>query len=212
MIPAKPFYLVRHGETEANAARITAGGHLDSPLTDFGRQQARMLGAVVDGLDIRPTKVIHSPMVRARDTASYINSKLELLMHEIDDLREHIVGEWEGRPWEEIMPHIRANVRPPGGENKDDYGARVQRTLTAILEEHDDPVMIVAHSGTFYSILHLYGRPYDGGINNCHLHYFEPYHSHSAFPWRIWQFDIHTESLKKCSAPFCATADLAKTG
>ncbi|MBC7286238.1 histidine phosphatase family protein, partial [Hoeflea sp.] len=132
-------------------------------------------------------------------------------MHEIDDLREHIVGEWEGLPWEEVMPNIKANIRPPGGENKDDYSLRVRTTLTGILETNDDPVMIVAHGGTFYSLLHLYERRYEGSINNCHLHYFEPYASNDAFPWRIWQFDVGEKALSRSCAPFCATMDLAKT-
>ncbi len=209
MIPAKPFYLVRHGETEANAAQISAGGGLDSPLNHIGRKQAQMLGELVPQLEIKPHRIVHSPMIRARDTANYINTHIKLDMHEVDDLREHHVGEWEGLPWADVMPHIKANIRPPGGENKDDFGLRVKNTLTTILDSHteEDPLMIVAHGGTFYSILHIYERPYEGGINNCHLHYFEPYHSHKPFPWRVWQFDIEEKRLCRKGAPFCATAE-----
>ena len=110
------------------------------------------------------------------------------------------------------QPQITANVRPEGGENKDDYGARVKQTLNGILETHDDPVMIVAHGGTFYSILHLYEQPYDGSIHNCHLHYFEPSPDYGDFPWRIWQFDIEEDALVKRAAPFCSTRYLDKTG
>ena len=38
-----PIYLFRHGETAWNAQR-RAQGHLDSPLTEMGRAQARALG------------------------------------------------------------------------------------------------------------------------------------------------------------------------
>lgn len=210
MIPAKAFYLIRHGETEANAAKITAGGGYDSPLTDIGRKQAQMVADVIEQLEVKPTRVIHSPMTRARDTANYINDKLGLDSQEVDTLREHMVGEWEGKPWEEVMPHVRANIRPPGGENKDDFAARVKNTLTDILHAHDDPVMIVAHGGTFYSILHLYEQAYDSGIENCHLHYFEPAPDVGDFPWRIWQFDIEEDNFIKRSAPFCGAGIPAK--
>lgn len=203
MIPAKPFYLIRHGQTEANAAHITAGGQLDTPLTETGRKQAQSVAALVHTLEIKPTRIIHSPMTRARDTAHFINAALKLAMHEISDLREHLVGEWEGQPWPEVMPQLLRNIRPKDGENKDDFAARVKRTLTHILGQHDDPVMIVAHGGTFHSILHLYESPYDGFIENCHLHYFEPAQSYGNFPWRVWQFDIEEDTLVKRSAPFC---------
>ncbi len=206
MIPAKPFYLIRHGQTEANAAHITAGGELDSPLTELGRTQARKIAAVIHRLEIMPTKVIHSPMSRARDTANFINAALKLAMHEFGDLREHIVGEWEGRPWEEVDPLIHANIRPKGGENRDDFGARVKRVFSEFLPAHDGPVLVVAHGGIFHSLLHIHGQSYSGGFQNCHLHYFEPDPVCAAFPWRVWQFDIEGDNLVKRSAPFCGSA------
>lgn len=209
MIPAKPFYLIRHGETEANAARITAGGELDSPLTAQGRAQAQKVAGVIHQLEIKPTKVVHSPMSRARDTAHFINTALKLAMHEVHDLREHVVGEWEGKPWEEVIHLIHGNVRPKGGENKDDFGVRVRRVFTEVLDTHEDPVMIVAHGGIFHSLLHIHGWPYEGGIQNCHLHYFEPSPDCAPFPWRIWQFDIENDTLMRRSAPFCGTSRLA---
>ncbi len=39
MIPAKPFYMIRHGQTEANRDLILQG-QMDSPLTTLGREQA----------------------------------------------------------------------------------------------------------------------------------------------------------------------------
>ena len=211
MIPAKPFYLLRHGETEHNVSKITAGGHTDSQLTEWGRAQAHKLGDVIHKLEVKPSRIFHSPMTRARDTANFVNKRLNLLMHEVDDLREHLVGEWEGIPWEDAFPKLKANIRPKGGENKDDFSMRIRKTVTDILTgNEEDPVMIVAHGGTFFSLLHLYERDYEGHVDNCHLHYFEPYPAHEEFPWQIWQFDIEEENLRKSSAPFCGTTDITK--
>ena len=205
MIPAKPFYLIRHGETEANVTHTSAGGGLDSPLTERGRGQAQKVADLIHTLEIKPTKVVHSPMIRAKDTATYINNKLSLLMDEIDDLKEHMLGEWEGQHWDEVFPHLLANVRPEGGENRDDFAERVKKIFHEILDTHDDPVMIVAHGGTFHSLLHLHDKEYFGSIDNCHLHYFEPSNDLGEMPWRIWQFDIEEDTLKKRPAPFCGS-------
>ena len=63
MLPAKAFYLIRHGESEANKAQIAAGGGIDSPLTEKGQQQAKDLAPLIASLEVQPT-VIRSAMQR----------------------------------------------------------------------------------------------------------------------------------------------------
>ena len=99
LLPQKPFYLVRHGETEANAARIAAGGYLDTPLTQNGILQAKTLADKIKALDIKPSAIYHSSLSRARDTATHINKHLGLSMTEVPDLIEHIFGDWENKDW-----------------------------------------------------------------------------------------------------------------
>ena len=168
MLPSKAFYLIRHGQTIANVTQTSAGGGLDSPLTDEGQEQARSLANLIHQLEIKPSKIYHSSMSRARDTASLINEKLGLAMHEADDLKEHLLGEWEGKPWDDVMPKIIANERPEGGENKDDFAHRVKNIISNILHGHEDeqPAMLVAHGGTFHSILHMYDHNQHIMINN----------------------------------------------
>ena len=68
-----PIYLFRHGETVWNAER-RAQGHLDSPLTETGRAQARAMGrALARELALAgygPATVIvrASPLGRVRET------------------------------------------------------------------------------------------------------------------------------------------------
>ncbi len=207
MIPHKAFYLIRHGETYANIAHISAGGGLDSPLTDRGHEQAMTVGRMMPGLSLMPSKVIHSSMSRARDTARHLNSAIGLEMEEMDDLKEHLLGEWEGEPWDAIMPKIIGNEKPRGGESRDEFSARVKQAVSRVLAAHNDdnPPIIVAHGGTFHAIMHLYGWAYNGPIRNCHLHYFDPHAHHAAFPWRVCQFDPDNDGYNRQSAPFCAT-------
>jgi len=65
-----PVYLIRHGQSEFNAAH-NAGDKdpmiFDAPLTDKGRRQAEEAKALVANLGIR--QVITSPLTRAIQTA-----------------------------------------------------------------------------------------------------------------------------------------------
>ncbi len=202
MLPAKPFYLIRHGQSLANVAHITAGGQFDSPLSPLGHQQAKTLTPYLTQLEIKPERLYHSTMSRARDTAMYLNESLKLPATAERDLREHEMGVWDGTPWREILPHIEAGETPPGGESKTIFAQRIQATLTGILNNEKTPPLVVAHGGLFHAIgfLYEYGM---AEVQNCHLHYFEPYPSFDLFPWRVWMFDIEGGTLVKKPAPFC---------
>ena len=65
-------YLVRHGQSELNAAGIRHGCEVDPPLTDLGVRQAKMAGGELYGLCETPPVVLSSPAIRARQTADLI--------------------------------------------------------------------------------------------------------------------------------------------
>ncbi len=67
--------LVRHGQSEANAAGLLLG-RLDSPLTELGRRQAKVLGEVLALRDPTPVQLVTSPLLRARETADAIADAL----------------------------------------------------------------------------------------------------------------------------------------
>ncbi|WP_306514256.1 histidine phosphatase family protein, partial [Janibacter hoylei] len=61
--------VLRHGQTGSNLKGIWQG-QLDHELTDLGREQARAAAAAIASL--RPTRVVSSDLVRARDTAEEV--------------------------------------------------------------------------------------------------------------------------------------------
>lgn len=63
------FYVVRHGESVANAQNRIQG-RSDFPLNDRGRQQAEACGRWFAGKDVRA--VVCSPLARARETAEIL--------------------------------------------------------------------------------------------------------------------------------------------
>ena len=99
-------YLVRHGETEWNrAGRVQ--GHLDLPLTEIGREQARQAGATLASLleGEPPFLLLASPLGRAQASARLILEALGPTIAEWrtdDRLREISWGRWEGLTRAEI--------------------------------------------------------------------------------------------------------------
>jgi broad specificity phosphatase PhoE len=65
-------YLVRHGQSELNAAGIRHGCEVDPSLTDLGVRQAKMAGGELYGLCETPPVILSSPAIRARQTADLI--------------------------------------------------------------------------------------------------------------------------------------------
>lgn len=186
-LPLKSFYMIRHGETEANAAKIMAGS-IDSPLTERGREQAYSLHNVFSALDMRPDVVIHSNLSRARDTALIINEYLNLDIKEDPDLAELHAGDWEGVPYADCRPIMDDWVDPPGGERFDDFFARLKRAKSRTLEAYAKP-LLVCHGGVMRGFGGIYGIMTPGLFQNCHLYEFQPSDENTAFPWAVWQYD-----------------------
>jgi broad specificity phosphatase PhoE len=131
VVADQTIYLVRHGETEWNReGRVQ--GHLDSPLTPKGRDQARRAGltlaALLDGEP--PFRLLASPLGRAQASALLILEAFGPLVIETrtdDRLKEVSWGRWEGLTraeiavrepelwqWREADPWRHP---PPGGES-----------------------------------------------------------------------------------------------
>ena len=204
-LPAKPFYMIRHGETEHNKARILAGGIIDSKLTQAGRDKPKKLAPHLSKLEKSLSKIFHSSMTRARDTATYLNDILGVDMEEVHDLREQEFGEWEGKPSSELT--FSKDMEPPGGENVPQFKQRAQDALTYCLDntpEGDIP-LVVCHGGFFFAM----GVMYDiyeamSVVENSQLYLFEPDEEHPYFPWKVTQFVVDDDELKPVCASFCS--------
>lgn len=76
---AKTIYLIRHGQSAANAGLKTASPE-GIPLTELGWQQAREL---LGRLTARPELIVCSPYLRARETARPLMEKFPEVRAEI---------------------------------------------------------------------------------------------------------------------------------
>ena len=156
--------LVRHGETEWNAARRVQG-HMNSVLSPRGRRQANTTAA---RLASTPLEAIYSSdLSRAQDTAAPIAASHGLSLITTADLREKSYGKWEGLTEDEIKAtcpdgwhqyHVerRLDYLIPGGETWEQVQTRLLSVLQRVLRDHPSPdstVALVGHGGSLRAII-----------------------------------------------------------
>ena len=152
--PGTSLTLVRHAESEANAAGRWQG-HTDAPLTGRGRAQAVRLAATAPPFDA----VYTSPLSRARDTAAVLADRAGCDVVVREDLMEMAFGSWEGlRPdevalrdpdaWAAIYDEGRDLPRGGDGETFGIAGTRVTAALDEISAAHPGGrAAVVSHGG-----------------------------------------------------------------
>lgn len=182
-IPLKPFYMIRHGESEANRDGVMSGS-LDTPLTENGKQQAKQIHAIINQLTVLPELIVHSNLSRAIDTATIINEALNLPMHKTPLLAEFNFGDWGGQPVKDIRPKFYAGGNPPNGETHESFRTRIKKGLNYALDLSEKPVMIVCHGGVFRAFHGFYNVTITP-TENAKLYHFEPCHDTPEFPWNI---------------------------
>ncbi|MHB1468940.1 MAG: histidine phosphatase family protein [Solirubrobacteraceae bacterium] len=144
-------YLARHGQTAYNLERRFQG-QLEVPLDETGRAQALKLAerAGEHGFAV----LWSSPLLRARETASAISSRIGLPIRTDPRLMETDAGDWTDRTFAEIeaeSPGLFAGFASgdpdfafPGGESFAQQGARIEAALAEI-EAGATPALVVCH-------------------------------------------------------------------
>ncbi len=156
--------LVRHGESEGNLRRIMQG-QLDLPLTEAGRDQARLVAARIASMPV--VAVYSSPLSRAFETAQAIASHHGLAVESVQGVQEGAWGEAQGMTWTEVTARWDvAGGRPlhemiPGAETPESLRSRAAAAIDALLDRHTSEVAVcVSHAGTIAQLVaHLIGMP-----------------------------------------------------
>ncbi|MFD2645486.1 histidine phosphatase family protein [Pseudomonas japonica] len=145
-------YVVRHGETWANAEQRYLGS-LDPALTETGRQQAR---ALARALPAQFDALVVSPRLRALETASILNQELQLAPRIMECFRERDVGVFEGLTQAEARaryPQLWSrnitrqwDAGPTGGESIAEVVERVREGLLELASTYPSHrLLLVAH-------------------------------------------------------------------
>lgn len=143
---------VRHGPIDPSySGRFI--GTLDFPLSEEGRQAAKLLARRISGC--QGSRIYCSPLRRATETAVLLfPGRVDISLRA--ELRERSLGEWEGvdkGALRERYPQaflasgrLDPEFTPPAGESLLDVVARIKYFVKEI-REHQEPVWVISHSG-----------------------------------------------------------------
>ncbi|MEY2418219.1 MAG: alpha-ribazole phosphatase [Actinomycetota bacterium] len=142
--------LARHGRTTANAQRLLLG-RLDLPLDEVGLQQAAAVGRAL--AEIKPARVIASPLGRALETARAVAQACGVTEIETDERWIEVdYGDFDGEPLAdvpgEVWQHWRSDSAwtPPNGESLADVGVRVRAACEELANDAaQSDIVVVSH-------------------------------------------------------------------
>ncbi|MDQ0816404.1 MULTISPECIES: histidine phosphatase family protein [Bacillus] len=142
--------LVRHGETDWNAAKRIQG-RTDIPLNDTGKWQAEQTGLYLKNAhwDV----VISSPLTRAKETAHLILKHVDAPLVIMDDFIERDYGDAEGMSFEErqkLFPDKQYPNMEPLEAIQDRMVEGIEKVRAAYPNQQ---VLIVAHGAAIHALL-----------------------------------------------------------
>jgi uncharacterized phosphatase len=163
----KTIYFVRHGESEANAAGIAAGGGLDVGLTQDGRDQAKKIGE-----DFKKKKIdliVSSPMKRAHETANIIAQTIKykpenIILNEL--FTERHLGDLTGMKNELLKTYYDAGALPPSVESTENLHRRIVQGLEWLKSLDAERIILVSHGGPGRMIRTIYQQEHHNQINS----------------------------------------------
>lgn len=151
------------------------GGSYDDHLTDLGKEQ---LGVTANNLVAKGIEIIlTSPLIRAKESAEIISSKIVCPVEIVDGLEERGYGVLSGLTKAEALEKypevVEAHKDPlntdPEGESHEYFKNRVLNTFQKITQKEYPTIAIVSHGGPIKQILAHLGEIIpekigDGGI------------------------------------------------
>jgi broad specificity phosphatase PhoE len=157
--------LIRHGESEGNAAQRLQGQG-EYPLSELGREQARRLADRLSKVYDDIAVIYTSSLSRAVETAQILAEAVGAPVVPDDRLQEYDVGQLTGLTMEDIrerfpqiyaawMEDVEEWISMPGGERNESFRQRVREVFAEIAARHDgdEDVVVVSHGGTLGAYL-----------------------------------------------------------
>jgi broad specificity phosphatase PhoE len=139
--------LARHAHSVLNLEqRVNGDPSVDVPLTEQGREEARLLRAQIAHLELE--LCVHSRFPRTRETAELAMAGRDVPL-EVEPLLDDLnIGELEG--WEivryrEVKRSLGRDRPFPGGESLDDGARRYALAFRRLVERATGRVLVVCH-------------------------------------------------------------------
>lgn len=173
--------LVRHAQQQVDFEGPMADV-VDPPLSEHGRQQARLLGEALSTLHL--DAVFASPMRRAMETAEAVVKHHRLEMQLVDDLREveifrDIPRDMTAKDYlgEDLLNAVRQRMLDertwdvyPYSESSHEFRKRsINAIETAIARNPGERIAIVCHGGVINAYVgHIIGSRFDMFFRPAH--------------------------------------------
>ena len=147
------FWLIRHGETEENAAGICQG-QTPGTLSRIGRLQAEAVGQALkdEHFDLFYSSDLRRTMESMQAVTQHHNNR-EIIPEPL--LRERFLAGWQGQSFPKNWD---MNELPEGAETAEDLIERVKAFLELISEKHKgQKIAAMSHGGlirAFWTVLH----------------------------------------------------------
>ncbi len=148
--------LIRHGQTDDNAAGIIQG-HNPTSLNATGRREARRLAESLADQGVCARRLVSSDLARALQTADSLAEQFDLPIEVNIAWRERYFGSLQGRPLSagDIWLAAGGQSEPPGAEPSEQMAVRVRRALLEVAQNAADCTLVVTHGGPLRMILRL---------------------------------------------------------
>lgn len=154
--------IVQHCQSEHHINNLS-GGWTDTPLTDFGREQANLIGnRLIKEINSEEYVLYSSDLMRAKQTAEIIGSHLNLNVIEERGLREINTGIAAGK----TKDWVRENENPrlkegydidylafEGAETPREFYKRVSKCMEKVYTFEEKNILIVTHGVALSNML-----------------------------------------------------------
>lgn len=179
-LPLKPFYFIRHGETDWNHRNIIMG-QSDIPLNELGTKQAIEARKLFKNIEF--DNIYTSPLKRAFQTAEILNQDAKYSIIIKEGLKERKWGEKEGCLHNNPLSSLKDSELPKGAEKWDEFELRILTAIKEILEISSGTPLIAAHAGIFIVLVKHFNVSYLRA-NNCAAYFFSPQNL-KDYSWNI---------------------------
>jgi 2,3-bisphosphoglycerate-dependent phosphoglycerate mutase len=196
--------LVRHGETDGNAARILQRPEV--PLNARGKRQAEQLAQRLVALGF--AHVVCSDLLRARMTAAPLAARSTMTIEETPLLQERNFGDLRGTPYAALNEDpFGPDVSPPNGEDWATFHARVAEAFAFMVRRRrglNGNLVVITHGLVCRAVVDRHTKVPVGTV--------VPERFDNTSVTVLHEETPHAVSLLNCTRHLTASAELDRTG
>jgi probable phosphoglycerate mutase len=195
--------LVRHGETDGNAARILQRPEV--PLNERGKRQAEQLAERLCARGF--ARIVCSDLLRARMTAAPL-ARSGIAVEENPLLQERNFGDLRGVPYAQLtVSPFGADFSPPNGEDWPTFHARVANAFAFIVSRRrsvNGTLVVITHGLVCRALVERHARLAAGVV--------VPEHFDNASITVLDEDAPHGVSLINCTRHLMASLEMDRGG